>query len=145
MNTEGTQHTVIRHRPVFALPTRVSFWSLILLTAVFFLLFLGYFLYTRVLAHELERDEDALSRAAAQFMVNAVSPLTGLEDPERLLIFIQSGTDTEVLRELVNEVDHPMVFNQCTGRLFNQRSGCPEKNREDSPADGQPEYAVPDI
>jgi len=116
MTTEGTQHTVIRHRPVFALPTRVSFWSLILLTAIFFLLFLGYFLYTRVLVHELERDEDALSRAAAQFMVNAVSPLTGLEDPERLLIFIQSGTDTDVLRELVNEVDHPVVVTDSIGR-----------------------------
>ncbi|HUU29555.1 MAG TPA: HAMP domain-containing sensor histidine kinase [archaeon] len=115
MSLKVSQQKIIRHRPVFALPTRLSFWSLVLMTTVFFFLFLSYFLYTQTLVRELERDEDALSRAAAQFMVNVFNPQSSLEDPDRLLIFIQTGTDTEVLRELFSEVDHPIVITDSLG------------------------------
>ncbi len=132
---ERTTQTMVRHRPVFALPTRFSFWSLALLSGFFFLLFLGYFLYTRSLVRQLERDEDAMSRAAAQFMVNAISPLTGLEDDERVLLFIQSGTDTDILRELVSEFDHPMVVTDSLGQPTLWYSiGVPEDYQTRDPA-----------
>jgi signal transduction histidine kinase len=115
MPQEKPPVTAIRHRTILTLPSKMSYWALLSITALFFLLLLGYFLYTRSLVRELERDEDALSRAAAQFWVNAVNPLTGLEDPSRLEQFIQSGKDTEVLRELLIEFDNSMVMTDSVG------------------------------
>jgi len=116
MSQEKLQQTALRHRSILMLPSRLSYWALLFITVLFFLLLLGYFLYTRSLVRELERDEDAMSRAAAQFWVNAVNPMTGLEDPSRVELFIQSGKDTDVLRELLNEFDNPMVMTDSTGR-----------------------------
>ena len=115
MARKEIQQPVIRHRSVFTLPTRLSFWSLAILTAVFFLLVLGYFLYTQTLVRDLERDEYALSRAAAQFMVNVFNLQTGLEEEQAINIFVQSGNDTEVLRELVSEFDNPMAITDSLG------------------------------
>ena len=115
MPQEKHHVSAIRHRSVLTLPSKMSYWALLSITALFFLLLLGYFLYTRSLVRELERDEDALSRAAAQFWVNAVNPITGLEDPSRLELFIQSGKDTEVLRELLVEFNNPMVMTDSVG------------------------------
>ena len=135
MSQENPQHAAIRHRSILMLPSRFSYWALLSITVLFFLLLLGYFLYTRTLVRELERDEDALSRAAAQFLVNAVNPLTGLEDPNRMELFIQSGKDTDVLRELLIEFDNPMVMTDSLGRPVLWYSiGVPE-TRTDSIAD----------
>ena len=109
------QQTVIRHRSLFTLPTRLSFWSMVLLTVVFFILLLGYLVYTQSLVRDLERDEDALSRAVAQFMVNAFDLQTGLEDQDKVNIFVQYGNDTDVLRELVNEFDNPIAITDSSG------------------------------
>ncbi|MEA1996078.1 MAG: HAMP domain-containing sensor histidine kinase [Gemmatimonadota bacterium] len=127
MTSKESKQKVIRHRSLFALPTRLSFWALVVLTSLFFFLFLGYFLYSRRLVSELERDEDALSRAAAQFWVNALNPQTGLDDPDRLLIFIQTGTDAEVLRELIGEFDSPLAITDSLGKpAFWASIGVPE-------------------
>ncbi|MBN2289742.1 MAG: HAMP domain-containing histidine kinase [Candidatus Glassbacteria bacterium] len=115
MPRENPQPAAIRHRSILMLPSKLSYWALLSIIALFFLLLLGYFLYTQSLVRELESDEDALSRAAAQFWVNAVNPLTGLEDPSRVDLFIQSGKDTEVLRELLIEFDNPMVMTDSVG------------------------------
>lgn len=112
---DAGQPVTIRHRPMFILPSRFSSRALIVLTGAFCLLLAGYFVYIRSLVRELERDEDALSKAYAQFMVNAMNPQTGLEDPERIRMFIQSGTDTEVLRELVSQVNNPVVVTDSVG------------------------------
>ncbi|MBW7997580.1 MAG: HAMP domain-containing histidine kinase [Candidatus Glassbacteria bacterium] len=123
---ETGQH-VIRHRSVFTLPTRLSFWSLVLLTAVFFVMLLGYFLYTQSLVRDLERDEYVLSKAVAQFMVNAFDMRTGLEDQELVNIFVQYGNDTDVLRELVGEFDNPLAITDSTGTPVMWKSiGVPE-------------------
>jgi signal transduction histidine kinase len=121
------QQTVIRHRSVFTMPTRLSFWTLVLLTALFMVLLLGYLLYTQSLVRELERDEDTLSKAVAQFMVNAFDMRTGLEDPELVNIFVQYGNDTDVLRELVGEFDNPIVITDSAGTPRHWKSiGVPE-------------------
>ena len=134
MPTGESQQKVIRHRSIFTLPTRVSFWSLVILTVVFFLLMLGYFLYTRSLVRELARDEDTLSLAAAHFIVNTLNPQTGLEDPERVELFIQSGTDTEVLRELFNRFGNPVVVTNAQGQpQFWYSIGVPEDPSVDDP------------
>ncbi len=127
------QQTVIRHRSVFTLPTRLSFWTLVLLTAVFMVMLLGYFLYTQSLVRELERDEDTLSKAVAQFMVNAFDMRMGLEDPEMVNIFVQYGNDTDVLRELVGEFDNPIAITDSAGTPVHWQSiGVPEdKNTRD--------------
>ena len=126
---------VIRHRPVFTLPTRFSFWSLMLLTIFFFLLLLGYSLYTQNLVRELERDEDALNKAAAQFFVNVFNLRTGLEDEGLSNIFVQQGKDTEVLRELIGEFDNPMAITDSTGTPVYWRSiGVPEDPSTRDPA-----------
>jgi len=115
MAVKESRQSLIRHRSVFTLPTRLSFWSLVVLTAVFFMLILGYFLYTQSMVKELERDEDALSRAAARFMLNVFDLQTGLEDKNRVSIFVQSGNDTEVLRDLMNEFKNPLVVSDPDG------------------------------
>ena len=135
MSQKNPQPTAIRHRSILMLPSRLSFWALFSIIVLFFLLLLGYFLYTQSLVRELERDEDALSRAAAQFWVNAVNPLTGLEDQNRVELFIQSGKDTDVLRELLIEFDNPMVMTDSVGRPVLWYSiGVPE-TRTDSGTD----------
>ncbi len=127
MAHKGPQQTVIRHRSVFTMPTRLSFWTLVLLTVVFFLLLMGYFLYTQSLVRDLERDEDALSKAAAQFMVNAFDMRTGLEDQQLVNIFVQYGNDTDVLRELVGEFDNPIAITDSAGTPVHWKSiGVPE-------------------
>ena len=134
MAQKEQQQGVIRHRSVFTLPTRFSFWSLVLLTAVFFIMLLGYFFYTQRLVRDLERDEDALSKAVAKFFVNAVNPSTGLEDPELVSIFVQYGNDTDVLRELVGEFDNPMAITDSTSAPVLWRSiGVPEDTETKDP------------
>ncbi|MEA2062178.1 MAG: HAMP domain-containing sensor histidine kinase [Gemmatimonadota bacterium] len=131
MAKENPHSDAIRHRSILMLPSRISYWVLFSITVIFFLLLLGYFLYTRILVSELERDEDALSRAYAQFWVNAVSPLSGLEDPDRLDLFIQSGKDTEVLRELIAEFNNPMAITDSLGEpIFCRSIGVPETRPE---------------
>ncbi len=121
------QQSVIRHRSMFTLPTRLSFWTFVLLTAVSFVLLMGYFLYTQSLVRELERDEDTLSKAVAQFYVNAYDMRLGLEDPELTNIFVQYGNDVDVLRELVSEFDNPMVTTDSAGTPVHWQSiGVPE-------------------
>ena len=134
MAVKESQQSLIRHRSVFTLPTRLSFWSLTVLTAVFFLLLLGYFLYTQRMVKELERDEDALSRAVSRFMVNAFDLQTGLEDQKRVNIFVQSGNDTEVLRDLLNEFKNPLVISDSDGNaLFWYSIGVPEEAPSNNP------------
>lgn len=112
------QNVTIKHRPVFMLPSRFSSRALFGLTMVLCLLLAGYFLYTRSLVRQLERDEDALSKAYARFMVNAMNPKTGLEDPDLIRKFIQSGEDTEVLRECLSEVNNPVIVTDSTGKAI---------------------------
>lgn len=134
MAVKESQQSLIRHRSVFTLPTRLSFWSLVALTAVFFLLLLGYFLYTQSMVKELERDEDALSRAAAKFMVNVFDLQTGLENEKRVNIFVQSGNDTEVLRDLLNEFKNPLVICDSDGNPVLWYSiGVPEESPTNDP------------
>ena len=106
---------LIKHRSVMMLPTRLSYWALTVISFLFFMLFLGYFIYTRSLVQDLEKDAASISQAAAQFYVNAVNPTTGLEDPDMVELFIQSGKDTEVLRELVSNFDSPLAITDSTG------------------------------
>jgi len=135
MPQKNDHQRVIRHRPVFTLPTRISFWSLVLSAIFFFMLLLGYSLYTQNLVQELERDEDALSKAAAQFFVNVFNLRTGLEDQGLINIFVQQGNDTEVLRELIGEFDNPMAITDSTGTPVYWRSiGVPEDNSTHDPA-----------
>ncbi|MFC1544915.1 PAS domain-containing sensor histidine kinase [Gemmatimonadota bacterium] len=127
MAQKDSRQPVIRHRSLFTLPTKFSFWSLTLTTAVFFVLLLGYFLYTQSLVRELERDEDTLSEAVAQFMVNAFNMRTGLEDQEMVNIFVQYGNDTDILRELASEFDNPIAITDSSGAPVHWRSiGVPE-------------------
>jgi len=134
MAVKESQQSLIRHRSVFTLPTRLSFWLLVALIAVFFLLLLGYFLYTQSMIKELERDEDALSRAVSRFMVNALDLQTGLEDEKRVSIFVQSGDDTEVLRDLLNEFKNPLVISDSDGNaLYWYSIGVPEEAPTNDP------------
>ncbi len=128
------QNVTIKHRPVFMLPSRFSSRALFSLTVVLCLLLAGYFLYTRRLVRELERDEDALSKAYARFMVNAMNPQTGLEDPDRIQAFIQSGQDTEVLRECLSEINNPIIVVDSIGApKIVQSVDLPDNIAPDSP------------